>query len=126
MLQCSGIARKGSLGQTLSPQVGDVHSCSLDLFGGKNRKKRAKVHKSLLSRLADQAPKVRDLIRNHSMTLMAQIDLLPVWMRDGAGASPTFRCMERFVAKFDVDKAHLVSRCEKFILTTQAAFMENH
>ena len=88
----------------------------------KNRKERAKVYKCLLSRLAEQAPKVGDLIMNHSMALMAQIGLLPAWMRDEASVSPTSRYMEFFVKKFDVDKSYLLSRCEKFISTIQAAF----
>jgi hypothetical protein len=41
--------------------------------------------------------------------------LLPAWMRDEASVCPTSRYMEFFVKKFDVDKAYLLSRCEKFI-----------
>jgi hypothetical protein len=88
----------------------------------KIRKERAKVYKWILTRLADQAPMVRDLIMNHSMALMAQIGLLPAWIREEAVVSPSSKYMRFFSGKYDIDKALLLAGCEKFVLTIQAAF----
>jgi hypothetical protein len=88
----------------------------------KSRKDKAKIYKSILLSLSGQAPKVGDVIMNHSMALMAQIGLLPAWIREEAVVSPTSKYMKYFCDKFDVDKSLLLAGCEKFVLTVQAAF----
>ena len=88
----------------------------------KSRKERAKVYKTILCRLSGQAPMVGQLIMNHSMALMAQIGLLPAWIREEAVVCPESKYMRYFCGKYDVDKSYLLAGCEKFILTVQAAF----
>jgi hypothetical protein len=88
----------------------------------KSRKEKQKVYKSILLRLCGQAPKVGHLIMNHSMALMAQIGLLPAWIRDEAMIKEDSRYMTYFCGNYKVDKALLLLGCEKLISTVQAAF----